>query len=64
MSDQRKSAAWVLLLMPGILLNTMGITLTTLGPGRFAFNVLGLGLLLAAVLVAMKNVDRGEGERR
>lgn len=48
--SEKQNANWLVFLVVGMLLNTLGIVLPSLGWPRYLLMVCGLGLLLTAVL--------------
>lgn len=56
--NRKKSAVWVPLMVVGMMLNTLGIALTDIGAFRFVLMGVGLALLLASVLLTLRDARR------
>ncbi|HEX2187454.1 MAG TPA: hypothetical protein VHG51_01090 [Longimicrobiaceae bacterium] len=62
MSEQKSQGpTWVVFLVVGMMLNTLGIVLSGIGWFRYVLMALGLALLLTAVLLALRDANARGG---
>lgn len=58
--ENEQGGTWVVFLVVGLMLNTVGIALPGIGWLRFVLMALGLAFLLTAVVAAMRAARSGD----